>query len=181
MKKAGKNIVILNLFQDCVVHIQAGFTLIELLIVVLIIGILTAVALPQYKLTTAKSRISAWIPHMKALQHAQEIYYMDHGSYTNKLEELDIDIPCRRTSSNGHADSYVCDDYHFIWVSDYADSMNWHYCPDHRNDWGRCPSIKNFSILVYHQHINSANKGKLICAPYNNNAFGKKVCAALKL
>jgi len=166
MKKAGNN---------------KGFTLLELLVVVLIIGILTAVALPQYKLFTAKSRTSAWIPHMKALQHAQEMYYMEHGSYTNKLENLGITIPCRRTSSNGHADTYVCDDYHFIWVSDSASSMNWWSCPGHRNDWTRCISIANFTIQIYHQHINSANKGKLICTPYNYNAFGQKVCKALKL
>ena len=69
---------------------KRGFTLIELLVVVLIIGILSGVALPQYEKAVMKSRYSNLMATVNALGTAEELYYMANGQYTNGFEALDI-------------------------------------------------------------------------------------------
>lgn len=70
-----------------------GFTLIELLVVVLIIGILSAVALPQYTKAVEKSRATEAITLLGNLSNAEQIYKMSTGSYTNDLTLLDLQLP----------------------------------------------------------------------------------------
>ncbi|MBQ9970620.1 MAG: prepilin-type N-terminal cleavage/methylation domain-containing protein [Elusimicrobiaceae bacterium] len=71
---------------------KKGFTLIELLVVVLIIGILSAVAMPQYTKAVEKARAAEAISMVRAIRDAQQIYYMANGYYSNKVEDLDIEV-----------------------------------------------------------------------------------------
>ena len=70
-----------------------AFTLIELLVVVLIIGILSAIALPQYQIAVYKSRLTQVAILMKAIKQANQIYYLSNGEYTNDPDNWDIDLP----------------------------------------------------------------------------------------
>ena len=78
---------------------KKGFTLIELLVVVLIIGILSAIALPQYQVAVNKARLAGVLPIMQAIKQANQVYFLENGKYTNNPEELGISLPAGYTLS----------------------------------------------------------------------------------
>ena len=72
---------------------EKAFTLIELLVVVLIIGILAAVAVPQYQKAVEKTRVSEAKLVLKRIADAQRTYYMANGQYAADLKDLGLEIP----------------------------------------------------------------------------------------
>ena len=67
-----------------------GFTLIELLVVVLIIGILAAMAMPQYFKAVERSRMTEAVTLMDSIAKAQRRKFMQTNRYANRFEGLDV-------------------------------------------------------------------------------------------
>ncbi len=72
---------------------RSGFTLIELLVVVLILGILSAIALPQYNRAVAKARAAEAVTMFKQLAVAERAYRLSTGRYNRSLDGMDIQLP----------------------------------------------------------------------------------------
>ena len=74
---------------------NGGFTLIEVLVVVLIIGVLTSVALPQYQNAVEKSRMQEGLQLAATFRDAQMVFYDTYNRYATlaEIEALDVSMP----------------------------------------------------------------------------------------
>jgi prepilin-type N-terminal cleavage/methylation domain-containing protein len=67
---------------------RKGFTLIELLIVVVIIGILAAIAIPKFATTKQKAYVTAAVSDLRNLVTAEEAFFADSSKYTSTVSLL---------------------------------------------------------------------------------------------
>ena len=67
---------------------RKGFTLIELLIVVVIIGILAAIAIPKFAATKDKAKLASVKTDLRNLETAQEAYFSDWSTYATSYATL---------------------------------------------------------------------------------------------
>ena len=147
-----------------------AFTLIELLVVVLIIGILAAVALPQYQKAVYKSRYAVMWPIVRALAQAEEMYYLANGTYSTSFDELSVDVP-----AGGSPLGYGSGAYEYPWgicVISIGTSEQVVFCENWKS---------NMRIQVYLAHSPELH-GKIFCntsgAASDLSSIQNKICKA---
>jgi prepilin-type N-terminal cleavage/methylation domain-containing protein len=72
-------------------RLPRGFTLIELLIVVVIIGIIAAIAVPKFQSTKGKANAAAMKADLRNLASAQEAYFFEKSSYAADMADLKLE------------------------------------------------------------------------------------------
>ena len=156
---------------------HSGFTLIELLVVVLIIGILAAIALPQYEKAVEKTRISTMIPLLKSIAQANEIYYIENGSYTPNIENLSIAMPadCNKITGGDLGQLWSCGKDFILDNSSNETIIS--YCPGKNNTYSSCRSDRDLWLLVRHQHTTNTSPGEWLCSGATTK--GLALCKAL--
>ena len=92
----------------------SGFTLVELLVVVLIIGILSSVALPQYQKAVNKSRVAGYWPVLKNLSQAAGLCQLEKGRVCT-IDELDIEPPsCKPLPGNSSCSYQINESFVYV-------------------------------------------------------------------
>ena len=131
--------------QNKVKNFKQGFTLLELLIVVLIIGILAGIALPNYQRATAKAELTQVISVLKPYAEAQERYFLANGQYATSTANLDVRVP-------GHPG-----------IGCYFGQNFWVYCYSNK-----------FMYVTFLQGTNHSFKGQTWCGimgTYNSDKY----------
>ena len=144
---------------------KKAFTLIELLVVVLIIGILAAVAVPQYQVSVDKTRYTTMMAAVRAVKNAQELYYLANGSYSTDIHDFAGTLPASCTiNSNSEA---ICGNFNITLESERVYSVL---------------LTPNTTLIMYYSHVpvSSSNPNHIKClARKSAGERARRVCKSL--
>ena len=141
-----------------------AFTLVELLVVVLIIGILAAIAVPQYQKATLKSKTQRARFLLNTLNEAEEAFYLTTGNYADNINKLDVSVDSEKAFEHSNTPQGLSE-------SDYKYTCNVQYCA------ARSANKNLPHLLYYHQKYHN---GIQLCAVEGENTQrARDVCESI--
>lgn len=111
---------------------------------------MAVIALPQYQLAVYRSRYATLKNVTNALANAQELYYLEHGTYATSMDDLDLNIPGTGTTTVHEGSSFKC----LIQEQDRV------FCTD---------KPVRFQYRIYLKHINSSTVSRRYCMVMSTN------------
>ena len=161
----------LKMFKNC----KKGFTLLELLVVVLIIGILASIALPQYQMAVTKAKVASMLPLMRRWKDAMYEYKLQHGDYEfEDASDLGVSWPSDWKNNVGDpcGDNLNC-------YNDY-----WYCIPNSETGLIRCfhdmDDGSTHSLVIYQpDDPDFENLRGLVTCECDEEQESEKVCKAL--
>jgi len=161
-----------------------GFSLLELLVVILIIGILAAIALPQYQLAVFKARFAALMDITNKIYESEERYYMIWDKYTENLSALDMTLEgCELSLDKSYCtyDWGVCE----VLINGLYDKVSCLNRTSLKNGYSRYLSTHNkgtkkacFNLDTDYANINS--KYNKICKEFGGELYSLDTSCVLK-
>ena len=154
---------------------KKAFTLIELLVVVLIIGILAAIALPQYEKTVEKARLAEVLPRAKAIEESMEIYRLENGTPNSSVDisEVNEDVMGGLQCEDG-----TCSSKYF----GYRAGFQMVDCGDVTNGWCAFHTLSNNANIMLWGELDNNGKWTRVCQYCGEcgDEIGKMLCKSLE-
>lgn len=136
---------------------EKGFTLIEILVVVLIIGVLAAIAMPKYQKAVYKSQYSTIKNLTNSIVQAEKLYYYANDSYTSNFNDLDISMPENKLNNS---------------------TSNKYFYP-----WGNCAVYDGYTLCIhekanmeYQIYFSSSTKFCIVLGTSSETDMRSQIC-----